>query len=655
MGDADAAGRTQLLADAGEGDPAAATQAAAEFGVTLRPNEAAGHTQRLVLDATQAAENLPRISVSLGAHALEELRGRSELDLQFLGLLGEGGMGRVLLARQRSLQREVAVKTSKPNSPKQVSDALIHEGVITGRLEHPGIVPVHSLALDQAGRPVVVMKRIEGVEWGELLQHSEHPAWSDWLQDASADARADERLAVHLEILMRVSEAVHFAHSRGIIHRDLKPENVMLGRFREVYLGDWGIALQVEPGHAGLGLAGTPAYMAPEMVRGGPIDARTDVYLLGATLHHVLVGSYRHAGDSISDVLSAAETSAAYRYPTSVPDELGRIANQAAHRDPAQRFHTVEHFRLALRDYLQHRSSLRLSREAMQRLEEAEALLSVSSKRGATLGPRGLRDISDLLGVARFGFGQALEIWRDNQEASKGQRLCLERLVDAELLGRDARRAREWLQQLEQPPTELASRLVELELQEQAAAERERALEDLARDLDGRVASRQRVLGVVFMGLAGAVLSVFALYKFHVGGSLTHAGVVGISLFMLLSIGAWAGTLRKSLLRTAFNRRLVGSVALVVAGMLINRLLGWAQADTVERTLSHDQVILAVGIALCAVCVDRRLGWMLPPVLIGIAVSAVQPQLITAVFSITTALAAAGAVWVTRSDLKSEA
>lgn len=134
MADEDAAGTTQPLEEVGGGSGVARRAAhagAAAFGVTLRPAEVAGRTQRMVLDATQAADGLPRISVSLGEHALEELRGRSELDLQFLGLLGEGGMGRVLLARQRSLQREVAVKTSKPNSPPQVSAALIHEGVIT--------------------------------------------------------------------------------------------------------------------------------------------------------------------------------------------------------------------------------------------------------------------------------------------------------------------------------------------------------------------------------------------------------------------------------------------------------------------------------------------------------------------------------------------
>ena len=106
----DASQRTQRL-----DEPALPSRRTAH-ATTLRPEAAGGSTLPLVEEATRAAESLPRISVSLGEAALESLRGRSEIDLHFVGLLGEGGMGRVLLARQRSLQREVAVKTSKPSA-----------------------------------------------------------------------------------------------------------------------------------------------------------------------------------------------------------------------------------------------------------------------------------------------------------------------------------------------------------------------------------------------------------------------------------------------------------------------------------------------------------------------------------------------------------
>src|SRR5207248_5943633 len=107
------------------------------------------------------------------------------------------------------------------------------------------------------------------------------PVWRD------RGSAPGDRLGAHLEILMQVCNAAHFAHSRGIVHRDIKPQNVFIGRYGEVYLGDWGLAVRVEPRSQTRALCGTPAYMAPEMVVGGEVDARTDVYLLGATLHQI--------------------------------------------------------------------------------------------------------------------------------------------------------------------------------------------------------------------------------------------------------------------------------------------------------------------------------------------------------------------------------
>jgi serine/threonine-protein kinase len=143
---------------------------------------------------------------------------------------------------------------------------------------------VYSLSLDEAGLPVLVMKRIEGVTWGQLLR------------DPAAMAKhAPDRppLDEHLRILGQVCNAVHFAHARGVVHRDLKPDNVMVGAFGEVYVVDWGIATAFGPATQ---LAGTPAYMAPEMLGtpGARLSAKTDVYLLGAMLFEVLVGRAPH-------------------------------------------------------------------------------------------------------------------------------------------------------------------------------------------------------------------------------------------------------------------------------------------------------------------------------------------------------------------------
>ncbi|MCB9615733.1 MAG: protein kinase [Sandaracinus sp.] len=127
------------------------------------------------------------------------------------------------------LEREVAVKGLREDLDTPLVRArLLLEARVTGRLEHPNVVPVHLVTEDDEGRPRIVLKRIEGRSWRELLD--ERPP----------DGRD---LAEHVRILGQVCQAIRFAHSRGVLHRDLKPENVMVGDFGEVYVVDWGIAL----------------------------------------------------------------------------------------------------------------------------------------------------------------------------------------------------------------------------------------------------------------------------------------------------------------------------------------------------------------------------------------------------------------------------
>ena len=157
----------------------------------------------------------------------------STSDLVTLREIGRGGMGVVHLAEQRSLGREVAVKTSTSTDTLVVS-ALVREARIMGALEHPSLVPVHSLGVDANGGPMLVMKRIDGTTWRELLDAPEHAAWAALL------AGHGDKLRAQVDILIHVSRALAFAHDRGIVHRDLKPENVMIGAFGEVYVLDWG-------------------------------------------------------------------------------------------------------------------------------------------------------------------------------------------------------------------------------------------------------------------------------------------------------------------------------------------------------------------------------------------------------------------------------
>src|SRR5262249_13703285 len=155
-------------------------------------------------------------------------------------------------------------------------------------------------------------KRVQGVPWSTLIAQPQHPLWG-------ALERGEDRLGAHLDVLGRVCHALQFAHSQGVLHLDIKPQNVMVGAFGEVYLLDWGLATatadasappRATAGAASESLLGTPGFLAPEMVCGGPLDVRTDVYLLGSTLHYLLTRRPRHEGADLGEVLAAALTSA---------------------------------------------------------------------------------------------------------------------------------------------------------------------------------------------------------------------------------------------------------------------------------------------------------------------------------------------------------
>jgi hypothetical protein len=172
-------------------------------------------------------------------------------DLVLGARLGEGGMGVVDAASQRSLGREVALK--RPLGEGSAA-ALVEEARVMALVEHPNVVPVFALGRDAAERPVLVMKRIQGASMKALLRDQAHPAWP------RLEARWGDRERALLAILGEVCDALTLAHSHGIVHRDVKPENVMVGEFGEVYLLDWGIAHRVnDPVPVGEGnVVGTP-------------------------------------------------------------------------------------------------------------------------------------------------------------------------------------------------------------------------------------------------------------------------------------------------------------------------------------------------------------------------------------------------------------
>lgn len=309
-------------------------------------------------------------------------------DYELLDILGEGGMGVVYSAHQSSIARTVAVKMLKPQAKvrEEQRDKFISEAVVTGELDHPNIVPIYDLGANEQGALFYSMKKVKGTPWDKVIN--------------------EKQLDENLDILLRVADAVAFAHDRGVIHRDLKPENVMLGDYGEVLVMDWGLArISPEFVHKDAvfqvdSLGGTPAYMAPEMAR-GPIEAinrTSDIYLLGAILYEIIGGQPPHSGKDVMQCLMAASQNRidAIRYD----GELKDLAFKAMATRPEDRYATVKEFQEAVRLYQSHSESLVLTAHAGQNLRKA-------------------REANDyqLFARALYGFQESLTLWDANQRA----------------------------------------------------------------------------------------------------------------------------------------------------------------------------------------------------------------------------------------------
>ncbi len=258
-----------------------------------------------------------------------------------------GGLGRVIRALDTRLGRTVAVKELLRTSP--AAEALfVREALITARLQHPGIVPVHEAGRWPSGEPYYVMKLVQGRTLKEVIAER---------------ATLPERLAL-LPHAIAVADAVGYAHSHDVIHRDLKPANVMVGDHGETVVVDWGLARDgrrdlTEPcdgvatgGEVGRSgdrtstvsgrVIGTPQYMPPEQARGDLVDERGDVYALGALLYELLAGKPPYdSGDGPRAVLEAVIAGPPPPLASLVADlprDLDAIVGKAMARDPGRRY-----------------------------------------------------------------------------------------------------------------------------------------------------------------------------------------------------------------------------------------------------------------------------------------------------------------------------
>jgi WD40 repeat protein len=338
----------------------------------------------------------------IGTRSLSNLDDSQRTDYELTEVIGEGNMGTVWSARQSALDRVVAIKIPKRSAGGTIGrEQFISEVVVTGQLDHPNIVPIYDLARDESGQLFYSMKRIEGRSWDNCMHE------------------AGRSRQENVEVLMKVCDAIRFAHDRGVIHRDIKPQNIMIGKYGEVSVMDWGIALRLDSLNAVMGgvvrlsPAGTPAYMAPEMATANPgeIGPHTDVYLLGAVLYEVITGEPPHPPPLDSHdrlvqqnacLLIAARNVIS---PASETGELIDIACKAMATDISKRYQTVEEFQDAIRNYLSHSESIALAERGQAHLANAQ-----EQRNG----------VYEDYAKARFAYGEAIQLWPENPKARGG-------------------------------------------------------------------------------------------------------------------------------------------------------------------------------------------------------------------------------------------
>lgn len=590
------------------------------------PQEQVGHLPRLMgpTEAATTRDTMPELRVK--------------------GQLGEGGMGLVQLAEQVPLGRDVAIKKVREESMSdEARIVLLREGWTTGLLEHPNVVPVYTLGRDEHGEPVIVMKRVEGVPWMDIIDDPEL---------APSAFEHSDPTELHVEVLVQVCNAIHFAHSRGIIHRDLKPENIMLGEFGEVYVLDWGIAVSLEEDPRGRLIsikdvttpAGTPAYMAPEMVSGDgtKLSVKTDVYLLGATLFEALTGRPPHSGETLHQIMFAAFRSEMPSMPDSVPAELVAVCRRAMAKESEERFESVEALRLALLEYREKRESRRLSRTGDKRQEELYELLE-RERGGADLEEAKLYKV---FGECRFAYEQALEIASDNPRAIDGLQAALEMMAERELRHEAHKAASLLVADLPRPNDDLQARLERLSEQLQSREEEFENLQKIKHDKDTEVGRASRSIFAMVTGVVWAALT-FGI-QLAIGADLvefTHPFVMSHVVGLILLAGGmlWVG--HKKLFQNEVNKRMLLSIVAMFIAAVFMRGAVWAAGTPPEIGLALEMIMYGAAGSALAVGVDLRILWASVPFAVAGVIAAAMPDQVFVVFGITN-IAAMGSLAV---------
>jgi eukaryotic-like serine/threonine-protein kinase len=357
------------------------------------------------------------------------------------------------------------------------------------------------------------------------------------------------------------------------------------------------------------------------------VDGRTDVYLLGATLHNVLTGKPRHEGDSLYDVLFAARDSLPYPYGPEIPAELAAICNQATSADPEARYPTALAFRRAVAEYLRHEGSIALCDAAAAQLAEVRALSARAEGGGAHA-----RRVHRVMVECRFGFTQALRAWKDNAAARAGLSECLAAMIEHELSQEDREGAAALIAELPEPRPDLVRRLAALDAALHERRERDARLRRLEHDLDPSVGARPRLLTMALLTATAVALSAWALSQdsalFGPRERIVSALLVDVILGMAIALT------RKRLMATAIGRTTTGLVLVWMAANLGQTLLSARFGMPLAADLAIELWLTGSVLAASAVAVRGGLHWSVVPCVVGVILVAARPDQAVVVFAV---------------------